>query len=265
MKTVGLALGGGGARGIAIIPYLKVLDELGIKPVIISGTSIGAIIGAFYAAGFKGAQIEKIFLDLNLKELIKLVDLSWWSKSGLVKGEKVAKKWGELLGVVNFEELKIKFKVVAVDYYSQKEVILNKGHIVSAVHASAAIPGFFNPVYIGHMVLMDGGVTNPVPFDIIRNDCDYLIAIDILKDDSFKINISKKPAAIDLLQSTFRLSQISIIENKLRYVKPDLYVNPKLGNIGLFDFHKSKEILKKSGPDLAHFRQQLIYDLHLAM
>jgi len=136
MKTIGLALGGGGARGLCHIDFCMALDEMGLKPTIISGTSIGAIAGGFYAAGVSGAGMEEILEQIGIREISKMVDFSILNPSGLVKGKGVTDFLCKHLPAKTFEELLIPLKVVATDYWRREEVIFDSGDLIPAIRAS---------------------------------------------------------------------------------------------------------------------------------
>ncbi len=191
---IGLALGGGGAKGLAHIPILEVLDELGVRPSAIAGTSIGAVIGALYASGVKGREIregihEMVFsegkgehraLDLprGLRQILDLIDLDLGS-GGLLRGEKFLERIYEDVRARSFEELQTPLKVVATEFWTREEVVFESGELLPAVRASMSLPVLFSPVVRGHRVLMDGGAVNPVPYDLLLDECDFTIAVDV--------------------------------------------------------------------------------------
>lgn len=255
MKTVGLALGGGGARGMAHIVYLKALEELGIKPTIIAGTSIGAIIGAMFAAGINADEMADIVSKFNLLNIGKLVDFSFFQPSGLIKGDKVMDFLKEHIKASVFEELDIPLKIVAADFWERKQVVAESGELIPAIRASMSIPGIFNPYVKDGQVLIDGGVINPLPYHIIRNDCDVLIAIDVT---GFRVPPSSDkivPNAFQCTMEAIDIAQVAIIERQLRNLKPNIYVRPKLINIEIMDFPKSKEILESCQKEKEPFKR----------
>ncbi len=294
MKKIGLCLGGGGARGLCHIEFLKVLDELDIKPHIISGTSIGAIIGSFYAAGLSGNEIEEIldsldlsqqknenddkkedkkeesklekFLDSKLADLReyykkldsvhKLIDISFFKSSSFLDGKGVANFFKENLPVKNFEDLEIPLKIVATDYWRQQQVIFDSGELVPAIRASMSIPAVFAPVVINDTVLVDGGITNNLPYDLIQDECDLTIAIDV----SGTISVPEKPKLpnfFDSIMVSFDTLQNSVIHYQMKIRKPDIYIKPKLLDISILEFHKAAEIMKSVKKDVKRFRTDL--------
>lgn len=252
-KRIGIALGGGGAKGISHIAFLKALDEMGVKPSIISGTSIGAIVGAFYAAGVSAAEMEDVLRKVRIKDVNKMVDLS----GGLtVQGKGLERFFERLLPVRRFEELQIPLKVVAADFWGRREVIFQAGEIIPAIRASMAIPGLVKPVKIDNMVLVDGGAVNPVPYDIIREESDILIAINVSGTRTPR-RPDNMPTLMESIMATFQIMQATIIEHKLRICKPDIYIRPALRNIKILEFYRYAEILQGVAGDVEHFKKEL--------
>ncbi|MCD4795884.1 MAG: patatin-like phospholipase family protein, partial [Candidatus Cloacimonetes bacterium] len=157
MKKIGLALGGGGARGLCHIKFIEALDELELKPSIIAGTSIGAIIGAFYASGLSGVQMENMLYEIDFKDLFKMMDFSFLSRSSLIKGRGVENFLKQNIPVSTFEELNIPLKIVATDFWREDDVVFDSGKLIPAIRASISIPAIFEPVILDDKVLIDGG------------------------------------------------------------------------------------------------------------
>jgi NTE family protein len=262
MKKFGLCLGGGGARGISHIAFLKVLDELNIKPCMISGSSMGAIIGAFYGAGMSGQDIEDLLHEIGLKELQKMLDFAILSRSSLIKGKGIERFLSDRLPVSLFSELKIPLKIVATDFWRESMVVFEKGEIVPAIRASISIPALFDPVVIKQSVLIDGGVFNNLPYDIIHDECKFVIAIDVSGSRSIPAKL-KKPNWFDSIYSTLNIMQQAILEYQMKIKRPDIYVKPALKDFGLLEFDKSYKILASVESDTEKFRKELISRLKL--
>lgn len=167
-KKLGLALGGGAARGLAHIGVLKVLEEEEIRIDTVAGTSIGAMIGALYAAGVPVKQIEEVARNVDWRQMARLIDPTL-PKAGLIDGRKVAMFMAELLPVQSFEELRLPFAVVTTDVESGEVLIIKKGDLLPALQAAIAFPGIFTPVSFGNRFLVDGGLCNPVPVDVAKD------------------------------------------------------------------------------------------------
>lgn len=164
---LGMALGSGAARGLAHIGVLKVFEEASIPVDLVTGTSMGALIGALYAAGVPISQMEQAALDIDWRRITSLVDPTL-PTSGLIDGKKLMAFMAELLPVQSFEELQKPLAVTATDIKTGEAVIIKQGDLLEALRASLAFPGIFSPVRFGNRHLVDGGLCNPVPVDIAR-------------------------------------------------------------------------------------------------
>ncbi|MEJ2627390.1 MAG: patatin-like phospholipase family protein [bacterium] len=256
MQKIGVALGGGGARGLCHIEFIKALDELELKPSIISGTSIGAIIGSFYAAGVSGEEMEELTEKVSLLDIRKMVDLNILSNQGLIKGKGVIDFIDKHLPVKKFEDLPIPLKIIACEFWNRKEYLFQKGEILPAIRASISIPGIFEPVMINNTVLVDGGIINPVPMNAIRKDCDILIAIDVTGTNE-PPKKHPKPSILESVTISFQIMESAFVENQIANFKPEIYIKPKLVNVQIFDFHKNRKILESVSDDVKEFKKKL--------
>jgi NTE family protein len=254
--TVALALGGGGARGLAHIHALLALDDLGIKPVAISGTSIGAIIGVGYAAGMRAADISA-FMMKTLGNRAELMARLWklrpkglggvqirFNGPGRVDLESVLKVFLPDNLPSTFDDLKIPLTVIATDYYAQKAAVFSSGPLLPAIAGSAAIPALFRPIMHQGRVLIDGGIVNPVPFDVLKGKADIVLAIDVVGGPSGPAD--RLPTPVDALFGASQLMMQSIIAEKLRAGAPDVFLRPKVDSWRVMDFLKIKEILDQT-------------------
>ncbi len=269
MDRIGIAFGSGGARGIAHILMIEALEELGLKPTIIAGSSIGSIIGAFYAAGFNSKEMKEIlhtllypqkdkFFDFILKsDFIKMLSMfdPQFVKSGIIKGEKFQSYLQSKIKVTTFEELKIPLRIVATDYWEKEEVVITSGKLLPAVKASYSLPGLFTPTRINNKILIDGGAVNPLPYDIIKKDCDITIAIDV---SAYKTGNGKQyPPTFESVFSTYQIMQHSISQQKIKFLEPDIYVRPEILDVRVFDFTKDKSIFKQAMPAKDQLKEKL--------
>jgi NTE family protein len=165
---LGLALGSGAARGLAHIGVLKVLEEADIPIDIITGTSMGAFIGAMYAAGVPVAQMEQVALELDWLSMARLL-APVLPTSGLSDGKKLVAFMAELMPVRDFKDLRLPLAITATDINTGEAVIIKQGDLLEALRASLAFPGIFSPVRFGQRFLVDGGLCNPIPTDVARN------------------------------------------------------------------------------------------------
>ena len=219
---VGVALSGGAAKGLAHIGVLKALEEAGIKIDYIAGSSMGALIGAAYASGIPIDTLEKIAIDTDWKTAAKLF-IPGLSTSGLVDGKRVKQFLSTLYGDKNIEDLPIPFVATATDISNGKLFIINRGSLLEAVRASISIPIVFTPVKHKNIFLVDGGLVNPVPIDVVREmGADFIIAVHVLhgrlpseKGEYIQIENPDKEKTSMTLKSISALitKQIKIIEN----------------------------------------------------
>ena len=269
IQKIGLALGGGGARGLAHIQVFEALDELGIKPYRMAGTSIGAVMGSLYASGLSGKEIrdlvnqwqtprpEKRYGILDRRDLRRwaaLLDPSF-DRSGLFKGEKIIRFLSDFVQCTTFEELKIPLYVTAADYGDASEVVFKSGDLLSAVRASIAIPGVFTPVERDHSLLLDGGVVNPLPYDLLQDECDLVIAVDV--GGVRHADETHRPTFFDTVIGGFEIMEASMIRDRLRSNPPDIYLKPDIRNVGLLEFNKADQIFYQSEPIKDELRRKL--------
>ena len=254
--TVAVAFGGGGARGLAHIHVIEALDELGITPVAITGSSIGAIMGAGMAAGMRGADIREFTLAtvgrprevMNRIWSLRPATLSDVMTNGFRIGqynlERVLKAFLPDLLPADFRDLRIPLHVTATDYYGQTGLLIGEGDLFQALAASAAIPAVFMPVRINGRIMIDGGVFNPVPFEYLFDKADIVIGIDVVGapagDDSLM------PNRIDSLFGASQLMMQSIIAAKLRLRAPHIFLAPDVGRFKVLDFMRAAEVLETS-------------------
>lgn len=271
MKKIGLALGGGGAKGFAHIPILEVFDELGVKPGCITGTSIGAIMGALYASGHSAKDIAEMIKHLIVPPNARLKDLITNHESmgifnlldphislkpkGLIKGEKFLGYLCEQMQANTFEELQIPLKTVATDFWNRQQVVFDSGDLMPAVRASMALPYLIAPVMIKDRALVDGGLVNNVPFDQLSPRCDVRIAVDIIGANSTPA--SKIPSPLDAIFHTYQVMMNATTQARLTSHPVDIYVQPPLVDIDILDFHKPWEIYQQGLEAKEDFKRQL--------
>jgi NTE family protein len=267
---IGLALGGGGVRGMAHIAVLEALDEVGLRPNIISGTSMGAIVGALYASGMDGRAIRElvqrhiILKDDKWRDLLeKKGDLLKWvqafsiefSRGGFISSQRFLNFLLNEIQKTTFEDLKIPLLVIATDYWTAAEVIFEKGDLLPAIQASMAVPGVFAPVSIDERVLVDGGVANLVPYDHLLERADLTIAIDVGRIRT--IGEERIPNALESVLGTFDIMQTAALTEKMRHRKPDIYVRMEIHDVRMLDFGKVEEVFQQAKPSVEALRKEL--------
>jgi len=231
-KKLGLALGGGGARGLAHIGLLKVLERAGIRVDYLAGTSMGSIVGAAYAAGISPAQMEQDALKLSRKRnLVRLADFGSLRR-GLLQGQRVRKLLVESWGLdKTFEQLNIPVAAVATHLRGQHSVVLRSGSVVDAVMASSAFPSVFPPVMVNGDLLCDGFIFNNVPADIVREmGAQVVVAVDVIStkplvEEDPEIITQTAEANQGLYQAIMMMVAEATLDN-LRSSPPDILLRP---------------------------------------
>lgn len=250
-----LALGGGGARGLAHIHVLETLDELGIRPTAIAGSSIGAIMGAVYASGMTGREIH----DYARSVLGRPADVAarmWKARSGMSDMVKGGLKVGQfnierILRAFlpdglpeTFADLNIPLQVTATDFYGHQLHVCDEGDLISAIGASAALPALFEPVWRNDKLLIDGGFYDPVPFDLVMGKADIIVAIDVV--GAPEPGERKTPGRVDLMYGASQLIMQSVIASKLLQSQPDILLRPPVSRFRALDFLKIDQLMAES-------------------
>lgn len=251
-----LVLGAGGARGLSHIPVLEALDELCIRPARIVGCSMGAIIGAAYAAGLSGAELRehvgKTFRD-RARVIARLLDARVGKFADLVRGlgnpvlidgERMLDLFWPDAVPDRFEDLKLPFAALAADYHLQTEVMLSEGPVTPAVAASLAIPGLVRPVVIDGRVLIDGGAINPLPYEPFLAPGRIVMAVDTSTPAT--VSDSRVPSPLEALVGVSQILSRSLVQRMVERQPPDILIRAGVDGIGGLDFFKAKAILEAS-------------------
>ena len=252
---IGLALGGGGARGLAHISMLEAFDELGIKPAVIAGCSMGALIGAAYACGMTASDMrERAETILNNRmgaaryvfgtRKSRIGDiLSWQGLLSMhLQGEKLVDLALPDSLVQNIEDTEIPLRIVATDFERMEEHVISHGNIVQAVAASIAIPGVIVAPKINDRLHVDGGVTNPVPFNHVREGMDLVVAIDVTGTP--KRSERLHPSNMELAIGSMLIMFNQLAELRRAAAPPDIYIRPAVNQFGSGDFFKIRDVLE---------------------
>lgn len=266
-RSFALALGGGGARALAHVAVLEALDELNEKPVAVAGSSMGALLGAAYAAGMSGKDIRRFILALvhdRAEVFRRLIAARAGTFASLLNvGFDVAlldaeKFCGQFLPSDipdRFDGLAIPLVIMASDLHRREPVAFTSGALKPALAASIAVPTVMRPVVIEDRVLIDGGATNPVPFDQLRGRADVVVAVDL----SGGPTDSRRdiPGAWDCLLATLSLMGGAITAEKVRHGPPDLMLRPKVGAFRALEFLQASAILRAAQPIKAELKERL--------
>jgi NTE family protein len=281
--TIGIALGGGAARGFAHIGVLRRLLAGGIVPDVVVGTSIGAVVGACYIAGHLD-ELEDWARGLTRRSVLGYLDISLGG-SGLITGGRLAKRLEETLGRRLIEDLPGRFAAIATELYTGHEIWLTRGRLVEAVRASYALPGIFMPVRLGGRWLVDGALVNPVPVSAARSlGARVVIAVNVNADvlghgstiadhgsdehdeEALRQNRDRptglsrifrpehlltrhffgtpgQPGMSSVMIDAFNVMQDRVTRSRLAGDPPDVLIHPRFGDIGLFDFHRAKDAI----------------------
>jgi NTE family protein len=275
---IGLALGGGAARGWAHIGVMKALTAAGIKPDIIVGTSIGAVVGACHSAGHLEG-LEEFARELTRRRIFGYLDFNF-AGTALINGQRLCDRLEQQLGSRHIEELDTSFTAVATELGSGHEIWLSRGKLTDAVRASYALPGIFRPVKINGRWLFDGALVNPIPVSVARaHGARYVIAVNLnfdmcgrgtivphLEPDGvaeieqpsgsgqamrglLKRQVFGKsdatPGISTVMMDAFNIVQDRIARSRLAGDPPDAMINLRLSDIGLFDFHRADELIRR--------------------
>lgn len=280
---IGLALGGGIARGFAHIGVLKTLKKYGIEPTIIAGTSIGAVVGAAHLAG-RLDELEEWARALNRLKILSYLDLRV-RKAGLIGGKRLETLLRQNLGDLRMEDLPHDFTVIAADLATGHEIWLRQGALVDCLRASFALPGIFPPVEINHRFLVDGALVNPCPISVCQaHGARMTIAVDLHADiigkaikpgqnfqtvagfdmfdkddvplekqEPFRNNpISSRlfrrdpasPSLFGVMVSALGIMQDRLTRSRLAGDPPDIHIKPQIGHIGLLEFERAEELIQ---------------------
>ena len=274
---VGLALGSGSARGWGHIGVIRALEKAGIHPDVVCGTSIGALVGAAYAAG-ELDRLESWVLELGIADVVGFVDVSL--SSGVIKGDRLLDYFRRHFTDRSIDDLRVPFTAVATSLGTGAEVWLRRGSTMDAVRASIALPGLFAPVRWEGSLLVDGGLVNPVPVSVARAmGADIVIAVDLGSDilgrrfraprppdapvgavNTWMRKLQENlrglehaespdepamPSMLDVLTTCMDIVQVRIARSRMAGEPPEVVVAPRLAHLRLLDFHRAKEAIEE--------------------
>lgn len=242
-------MSGGAAKGLAHIGVLAVLERKGIPIDMIAGTSIGAIIGAFYAAGKDISQIESVVLSLSRRKMVALMDFTL-PRRGFIKGKRVTDWLKSVIGDIDFDDLRIPFACVATDIKTGEEVVIKQGSVVKAARASSSIPVILTPAKWQGRYLVDGGLVNPVPVSVLREmGADFVMASNVIPHMSRKIQKANtgdsdnrdEPNILSVLMQVIHITGYQSALSGLR--EADLVITPNVAHIRPSDVNRARELI----------------------
>ena len=267
MPRIGVALGGGSARGLTHIPFIEAMDELGLKPSVIAGTSIGALIGAGWANGMSGRELRDHAMGV-LGTMRTIAGRLWGRQirnlGGLLQNgfniqldaNRVVDAFLPEVFPDRFEDLKLPLYVVATDFQSWHQAVFNSGLLRPTIAGSIAIPSFFRPVKYANHVLVDGGVVNPLPLDQASIDTDILVGIDVNGDPSDKL-VRDNYHALDVWFGSAQIMMHSLTAHMMAAYPPDVYARPHVNAFGAMEFWRVKEIIEAADKEKDNFKRHL--------
>ncbi|HEV2514005.1 MAG TPA: patatin-like phospholipase family protein [Devosia sp.] len=262
---IGVALGSGAARGLAHIPYIEAMDELGLKPSVIAGSSIGALIGAGWANGMSGAELREH--AYGVLGSVQQIASTLWNRNRFSFKQMVEDGLSmqvNSMGITtaflpdgfpdDFAELKIPFHAVATDFYAWKEMVFSSGPLRPAIAASLAIPSLFRPVNVEGRYYIDGGVTDPLPLGLVAGRCDVLIGIDVHRTPEL-LDASREPSITDSAVVATEIMSQKLVDATVLQFPPDVYVRAEVGPFGGSEFWRVREIVDNAAADKERFKR----------
>ena len=281
-KRIGIALGSGSARGWSHIGVIRELVQLGIEPDIVCGTSVGAVIGAFYVCGHLD-KLESWGRQLSRRKIVQFMDIRLISRGGFIEGEKLIKFFSRFMGDKSIEDCQKRFGAVATSLTTGQEIWFTKGSFLDAIRASISLPGFLTPVKYGDDWLVDGGLVNPVPVSLCRAlGAQLVISVNLngerigrnfnrnisktdhskqISDEANLINkitsglkerisyrkdaVSGNPGLFDVLASFIHIMQDRITRSRMAGDPPDIILAPRLNHLALLDFNRAAEAIEE--------------------
>jgi len=243
-KKLGIAFGGSGAQGIASIAYIKALEALEIKPDIVSGTGVGAGVAAMYAAGMSSQEMIDFLQEIKFPGSKRPININKIkdAKYGILDGLGLEEYYQMVVPVKVFDRLYFPLKIVAANWTTGQQVVFDSGDVGPAVRSAMSIPGVFMPNEVNEEMMMDGSCVNPVPFDVIRDDCDVLVAIDP------QVNEQEGPAhtVYSVISGAFNAAKKALAIEKQRACKVDHFESVVVEEITVYDFAFYHEIIESS-------------------
>lgn len=270
-RSVGLSLGSGGACGLAHLSMLEALEELGVRPAVVSGTSIGAIVSVLYCAGYCSWELKDMvqeLLGLDRRSLANRIlgskVLGYWEmfkpglgQGGILHAEPILEFVSGHMQARDFNDLSLPCKIVAADFWDRSQVVFEAGPLLPALGASMAVPGLFAPVEHQGRLLVDGGVVNPVPFDVLPQGCGVKVAVDVSSQRAPRQEGRPRPGYLEILFNSIEIMQQAIICQKLGVDPPEVFIQTDIREVRMLQFYKAKEIYAQAEPAKEELKRSL--------
>lgn len=256
-KTLGIAFGGSGAEGIACVAYIKALEEAGIKPNVVSGTGMGGVAAAMFAAGMTYDEIMDFIKEIEFPGLKRPINIAKVkdARLGILDDMGLEEYFKMVMPIKVFDRLYFPLKIVAADYETGSEVVFTNGDVGHAVRAGAAVPGIFSPYEKNGVIYIDGSCVNPVPFDILRDECDVLVAID--PDTDQDIVEDRDIGVFQAMLCSHANTKKSLSREKQKSCNIDIYEHVTPPGITMFDFCRYDEIIRSADENVGSFISEL--------
>lgn len=251
-KTLGVAFGGSGAEGIACIAYIKAFEEIGVKPDIVSGTGIGSVVAAMYAAGMSSQDMIDFLKEVEFPGTKRPININKVkdAKFGILDNMGLEEYFQMIVPIKVFDRLYFPLKIVATHYETGNEVVFSEGDVGVAVRAGVSVPGIFSPYKIDDVMYIDGSCVNPIPFDIIRDDCDVLVCIE---PNIIQMPNEAATPYVPSLISAYSAAKKSLIQEKQKSCNVDIYERTILEGFTQYDFARFEDIITHSEEKTENF------------
>ena len=257
LKHWGSRLGGSGAEGIACVAYVMALEKLDVKPDIVSGTGVGGVVASMFAAGMSGADMVDFMKEVDFPGSKRPINLNKIkdARLGILDNLGLEEYYKMVVPIKVFDRLYFPLKIVAADYVTGSEIVFTSGDVARAVRAGVSVPGIFSPYEADDVVCIDGSCVNPLPFDVIRGDCDVLAAIDPAVNQA--LDDKGDYTVFSTMMSAYNAMKKSLTREKLNACKADLCESVTVDTITTFDFWRYEEIIASMNEKAERFALRL--------
>ena len=264
---IGVALGGGAARGLTHIPFIEAMDEMGIRPHHIAGSSIGALLGSGWASGLSGKQLRELSYEYlgSMRAIMGRIWSTRLKSLGAIFRNSMTMQLDPLEVICSFipdelpqrfDQLNIPLSVVATDFNTWHQVVFHDGELRSAIAASIAIPSIFKPMVFCGRTLIDGSVVDPLPLDVAARGADILVGVDV-NGSPADTQGKTDPSFLDVGLGSAQIMMHGLISHTLAAYPPDVYVRPQVKPFGALEFWRVREIVESGEQDKDMFKRQL--------